>query len=123
MVLTEIFPELVAVGTVESSEVAVAALIAERVVLNFVRLLPGVVSKLAPVIVTAVPAVPIVGVKLVMVGGSTWMTSNDVELEADPLGVVTEIAPVVAPDGTVATSFVNEADVTVAAVPLNVTVF
>ena len=42
---------------------------------------------------------------------------------AEPDGAVTLIVPVVVPAGTVATSVVVEADVTVAVVPLNFTVF
>ncbi len=44
-------------------------------------------------------------------------------LVADPFGEVTEIVPAVAPGGTVATSWVVVAEVTVAVVPLNITVF
>lgn len=77
-------------------------------------------------IVTAVPAVPIVGVKLVMVGAPCdppEVTRKFVLLVAEPVSIVTPIGPVVAPAGTLATSCVDEADVTVAGTPLNVTVF
>ena len=77
---TEIRPEPVEAGTLVSSDVAVAALIDARVVLIFARLLLAVVSKFVPVIVTAVPAVPIVGVKLVIVGEPGSPTMNDVAL-------------------------------------------
>jgi hypothetical protein len=64
-----------------------------------------VVWKFVPVIVTGVPAAPIVGVKLVMVGALLEdVTVNGLPLVAEPDGVVTAIVPVVAPDGTVATS-------------------
>jgi len=76
-----------------------------------------------PVIVTAVPAVPIVGVKLVMVGAVEVLTVNGVPLVTEPPGVVTEIVPVVAPDGTLVTIRVGSAEMTVAATPLKVTVF
>src|SRR2546422_103245 len=61
-----------------------------------------------PVIVTLVPTGPLVGVKLVA-------------LVAVPPGVVTLIAPVVAPVGTVAWIVVAELTVKVALMPLNCT--
>jgi len=57
-----------------------------------------------------------------MVGALDGATVNEVELVADPAAVVTLIGPVVAPDGTVATSRVVVAEPTVAATPLNLTV-
>jgi hypothetical protein len=77
-------------------------------------------------IVTAVPAVPIVGVKLVMVGAPCdppEVTRKFVLLVPEPVNVVTPIGPVVAPVGTLATICVAVAEVTVAEAPLNVTVF
>ena len=76
--------------------------------------------------VTAVPGAPIVGVKLVIVGAPSaplvvTVKGAPVVAEAEPM--VTEIRPVVAPVGTVTTSWVVVAEVTVAAVPLNLTVF
>ena len=52
-----------------------------------------------PVIVTAVPTGPLVGVKLVIVGAG--ITVNEEPLVAVPPGVSTAIAPVAAPAGTV----------------------
>src|SRR5262245_9495928 len=90
--------------------------------LNRRRLFVGVGSKLLPVIEMDVPGVPIVGVKLAMPGAPVEVvTVKGAPLVADPAGEVTEITPVVAPGGTVATSSVRLADETVAAVPLNVT--
>ena len=80
------------------------------------------VSKLLPEIVTAVPAVPIVGVKLVMIGTSV-PTVKGVLLETVPAAVVTEINPVVAPAGTVVEICVDEDALTTATVPLNLTTF
>jgi hypothetical protein len=61
-------------------------------------------------------------VKLVIVGEVlAAATVNVIELVADPAGAVTPIVPLVAPAGTVTTSFVGLALDTVAAVPLNVT--
>ena len=55
--------------------------------------------KFVPLMVTLVPTGPLVGVKLVMVGGFT--TVNEPVLVAVPAGVVTLSVPVVAPAGTV----------------------
>ena len=57
--------------------------------------------KLVPVITTPVPTVPVVGEKLVMVGGALT-TVKLLALVPVPPGVVTEIVPVVAPAGTLA---------------------
>ncbi|MFZ0747964.1 MAG: hypothetical protein WAM70_01295, partial [Pyrinomonadaceae bacterium] len=73
-------------------------------------------SKFVPVIVTAVPAGPIVGVKPEIEGAPVVLapTVKEVLLVADPFGEVTAIGPVVAPDGTVTRSWVAVADETVA---------
>ena len=73
--------------------------------------------------VTDVPMVATEGEKLEIVGAPGLPTINAVLLVADPLAVVTEIVPVVAPVGTIATSWVDDAEVTVALMPLKVTVF
>ena len=57
--------------------------------------------KLVPLIVTLVPTGPLVGVKLVIVGGPA-VTVKALALVAVPPEVVTLIGPVVAPAGTVA---------------------
>ena len=62
------------------------------------------VSKLVPVMVTEVPARPVVGEKLVMVGVRFVVTTKGDGLDADPAGDVTATVPVVAPVGTVTTS-------------------
>ena len=67
-------------------------------------LVPLNATALAPVnpvpkIVTELPTPPLVGVKLVMVGGG-GLTVKFVGLVAVPPGVVTAIGPVVAPEGT-----------------------
>ena len=56
--------------------------------------------KFVPLIVTLVPTGPLVGVKLVIVGGLN--TVKLLALVAVPPDVVTPIGPVVAPAGTVA---------------------
>ena len=73
-----------------------------------------------PLIVTAVPALPLVGEKLEIVSPLVPVTVKLMLLVPVPAGVVTETCPVVAPLGTVVWMFpvftiVNE----VAAVPLN----
>jgi hypothetical protein len=70
-----------------------------------------------------VPATAEVGVKLVIVGALLAVTVNAVALVSDPLGLVTAIVPVVAPDGTVTTRCVVDAELTDADVPLKATVF
>ena len=57
--------------------------------------------KFVPLIVTLVPAGPLVGVKLVIVGALA-VTVKLLALVAVPPGVVTLSGPVVAPAGTVA---------------------
>lgn len=57
-------------------------------------------TKLVPVSVVVAPIAPLVGVNDVMVGA--LLTVNMLELLAVPAGVVTLIAAVTAPGGTVA---------------------
>src|SRR5215831_2403141 len=74
--------------------------------------------------VTGSPARPTEGVNPVIVGApAVEVTTNDELLVAEPPGAVTLIAPLVAPTGTFTTNWLAVADATVAAVPLNVTVF
>jgi hypothetical protein len=122
-VATVMRPDPVSKGTLVAMLVAVAEVVSGVPRLNLTRLLAAVVSKFVPVTVTAVPAVPLVGVKEVMLGAPVPLTVKDALLAAVPADVVTEIAPVVAPVGTVVTSRVALADVTVAETPLKVTVF
>ena len=98
-------PDVAPPGTATEIFVPVDEVIGAGTMLNRRRLWVGVGSKLVPMIKTGVPGVPTVGVKLVMVGApSEVVTVNGAPLAADPVGVVTSIEPVVAPDGTVATS-------------------
>ena len=64
-----------------------------------------------------------VGVNPVTVGTDELVTVNEALLEAVPAGAVTLIGPVVAPDGTVVSILVEVDEVTVAVMPLNLTVF
>ena len=73
--------------------------------------------KFVPLIVTLVPAGPLPGVKLVIVGGLS--TVKLLELLAEPPGVVTLMGPLEAPAGTVAWIAVAELTVKLALVPLN----
>ena len=82
----------VAVICVEESTVKIAV-----TPLNLTEVAP---AKFAPVITTFVPTGPLAGEKLVIVGAR--ITVKLPALAAVPPGVVTVIAPVVAPEGTVA---------------------
>jgi len=75
--------------------------------------------KFVPLIATFVPAGPLVGAKLVIVGGFT--TVNAPLLVAVPAGVVTLSGPVVAPAGAVAWIAVSETTEKLALTPLNAT--
>ena len=117
---TEIVPVVAPVGTVVVILVAVEVVTTAVVPLNFTILFAGAVLKFVPVIVTVASTAPLNGLKLVMVGGGS-VTVKLEELVAVRELTVTEIAPVVAPVGTVVVILVAvEAD-TVAAVPLKLT--
>jgi hypothetical protein len=89
---------------------------------NLVLSFAAVGSRFVPVIVTAVPGAPTVGLNEVIVGAPVEaLTVKAATDDADPFGEVTEIGPVVAPDGTVTTSVLAVADEIVAAMPLKVT--
>jgi hypothetical protein len=124
-VVSLIFPEPTALGTVAVRLVGVAAgTVAKRKVLNWTLSLVGAGSKFVPVMVMDVPMGPMVGLRLVMVGAPLFAdTTKLVLLVADPAGAVTLIGPVVAPVGTLVTMEVTVDEVTVAVTPLNVTVF
>jgi len=83
-------------------------------------LFEAVALKWVPVMVTEIPTGPIVGSKLVIVGGT--VTVKELLLVAVEPPTVTVILPVLAPLGTVTTSWVVVAVETVATVPLNLTV-
>lgn len=70
---------------------------AAPVLLNVTAVAP---VKFVPLIVTLLPTVPLVGLKLVIVGG--LVTVNEAVLVAVPEGVLTLNAPLVAAAGTVA---------------------
>lgn len=119
--VTFTFPVLACCGTVTMifvllQLVGVAAMLSS---LNITRLLPCVVPKLVPVIVTGVPTGPEVGDKLLMVGGPVTVKLTPL-LAAPP--TVTTTFPVLALAGTAATICVLFQLLGVAAVPLNATV-
>jgi hypothetical protein len=95
--------------------VAVAA-----VPLKVTVLLPCVAPKFVPVIVTGVPMVPEVGLRVLIVGAEA-VTEKLTPLLARPPTVTTTL-PVVAPAGTVTAMLVLLQVVAVAVVPLKVTV-
>ncbi len=84
-------------ATAVIEEALVTLKLAAEVPLNLAAEAP---VKLVPVSVTVVPATPLVGLKLVMVGGAT--TVKLLELVAVPPEVVTLIFPVVTPVGAAA---------------------
>ena len=119
---TVIFPVVVPNGTAVVILVAVLAVTLAVIPLNCKVLLAGVVLKFVPVMVTVVPIEPAAGVKEVMVGKAGVVTVKLVALVAVLPATATVIVPVVAPVGTVVVILVSVLAVTVADVPLNVTV-
>lgn len=111
-----IAPVVAPVGTVVVMEVSETILKAALTPLNLTLVVP---VKLAPVMVTLAPTAPLVGEKLVIVGGK--VTVKLLVLVAVPIGVVILICPLVAPVGTIA--FIEVSDITekVAATLLNLT--
>ena len=124
-VLTLIRPEPAPLGARAVTVVVVAAVVPVTLRLKYGRLLLGeTASNFVPVIVMDVPATAEVGVKLVIVGAPIpAVTVNGPSLASDPFGLVTEIVPVAAPEGTETTSVVVDAELIDADVPVNETVF
>ena len=117
--VTTMFPVVAPLGTVVPMLVALQLVTVAIVPLNFTVLEPWLDPKFAPVIVTDAPTAPVVGERLVMVGPDTTVKLDP--LLFTPLANTTTI-PVVAPLGTVVAMLVALQLVTVAAVPLNLTV-
>lgn len=118
---TDIGPVVAPVGTEVVRVLVLDAVTTASVPLNLTEFSEGIILKFVPVIVTTVPIVPIVGVKLINVGvGRTVKISALVNVM--PL-TVTEIGPVVAPVGTVVVILVGEDATTVEMVPLKRTIF
>jgi hypothetical protein len=121
LAFTTTFPVVAPAGTVATIDVAVQLpMVVAAVPLNFTVLVPCVVPKFVPVIVTDAPTAPVVGDRLVMLGAAT--TVNEEPLLFTPLAFTTTL-PVVAPVGAVATIDVAvQLPIVVAVVPLNATV-
>lgn len=120
--VTVIFPVVAPEGTDVVMLVAVLAITPAVVPLNLTVLLAGTVLKFVPVMVTVLPIGPLDGVKLVMVGGKRAVTVKSATLVAVLPPTVTEIFPVVAPEGTDVVMLVAVLVITLATIPLNLTV-
>ncbi|MGB2635933.1 MAG: hypothetical protein WAM58_18535 [Candidatus Acidiferrum sp.] len=117
--LTTTFPVVAPLGTATTMLVVLQLVGVPTVPLNVTVLVRCVAPKLFPVIVTDVPTVPELGLKLAILGGTT--TVNATSLLAIPPTVTTTF-PVVAPLGSGTTMPVALQLVGVPVVPLNVTV-
>ncbi len=117
--VTTTFPLVAPAGTGTVMLVALQLVGVAAVPLNVTVLVPCDAPKFAPPIVTDVPTVPELGVKLVMLGGTRTVKLTPL-LDA-PLTVTTTL-PVVAPVGTGAVILVALQLVGEAVVPLNFTV-
>jgi hypothetical protein len=118
--VTTTFPVVAPTGTVTTMLVALQLVAVADVPLNFTVLVPWVVPKLEPVIVTVAPTSPDVGFSPVMLGPEEVTVKLTPALATPP--TVTTTFPVVAPTGTVTTMLVALQLVAVADVPLNFTV-
>jgi hypothetical protein len=116
-VLTLSGPVVAPVGTV--AWIAVAE-VTVKLALTALNVTPVAPVKFVPLIVTLLPTGPLVGVKLVIVGGALTTVKLFV-LVAVPPGVLTLSGPVVAPAGTVAWIAVAEVTVKLALTALNAT--
>src|SRR5437016_2261686 len=118
-VVTLIGPVVAPSGTVAVIALAEFTVKLALVPLNFTAVAP---VRFVPLIVTLVPTAPLVGAKLVIVGGGLeTVTVKLPALLAVPPAVVTLTGPVVAPAGTVAVIALAEFTVKFALVPLNCT--
>jgi hypothetical protein len=96
-VVTEMVPLLAPLGTCAVMSVdELTTKLASVVPLNVTLVVP---VKFAPWMSTLVPTVPVVGVNELIVGGGPVSVNGDALMPV-PLGVVTDIGPVVAPGGT-----------------------
>jgi hypothetical protein len=117
--VTTTLPVVAPAGTGATMLVADQLVGVAAVPLKVTVLVPCVAPKFAPAIVMAVPTAPLVGDRLVTLGGTA--TVKVTPLLATP-PTVTVTLPVVAPAGTGATMLVADQLVGVAAVPLKRTV-
>ena len=119
LTVTTTLPEVAPAGTVTVMLVSLQLETVAAVPLKVTVLLPCVAPKFVPAMVTGVPTGPVLGVRLLMVGGT--VTVNATPLLTSP-PTVTMTLPVVAPLGTAAVMLVELQLDTVADVPANVTV-
>lgn len=117
--VTTTFPVVVPIGTVVLIAVFAQLITVAGLPLKLTEPTAGGVPKLVPLIVTDAPSLPEDGERLVMFGGG--VTVKLTPLLATLPAVITTF-PVVAPVGTVAVTLPLLQEVTVAAVPLKVTV-
>ncbi len=115
-VVTLIGPVVAPADTVARIEVAEVTV---KLALTELKVTEVAPLKFVPLMITLVPTGPLVGAKLVIVGGST--TVNALLLVAVPPAVVTLIGPVVTPAGTIARIEVAEVTVKLALTELKVT--
>lgn len=122
-VVTTTLPVDAPVGTVASMVVLFQLVAVAGIPLNVTVLDPWTTPKFVPVMTTDVPTGPEEGLTVVIAGtgGGVVVTVNGMPLLANPPTVTTTL-PVVAPAGTVTTMLVGLQLVTVAGVPLKVTV-
>jgi hypothetical protein len=118
--VTATFPVVAPVGTEVLMLVAVQPVTVAAVPLNATVLPPCEAPKLVPVIVTGVPTAPLLTLRLEMTGDD-GVTVKIAPLEATP-DTVTTTFPVVAAIGTEVLMLVAVHVLTVAVVPLNLTV-
>src|SRR5271165_900050 len=116
--VTTTFPDVAPAGTGATMLVALQLVGVAAVPLKVI--VPCVVPKFAPAIVTEVPTAPEFGLRLVMLGFAGVTVKLELLLAIPP--TVTMTFPVVAPVGTGATMLVALQLVGVAAIPLNLTV-
>jgi len=117
--VTTTFPVVAPAGTGATIDVALQLVGVAVVPLNLTVLVPCVLPKFVPVIVTEAPIAPEVGDRLVILG--VGVTVNAFPLLSTPLACTTTL-PVVAPLGTGTTIEVTLQLLAVAVVPLNLTV-
>jgi hypothetical protein len=115
-VVTEIVPVFALVGDFTDTDVAVDEVGVAATPPKLTEVAP---KRFVPVIVTTVPATPVVGVKLVIVGAA--MKVKVAVLVAVPPGVVTEIVPVLAVVGTLTVTVEADTETGVAATPPKLT--
>ena len=113
------------IGPVEAPCGTIAVTCASELTVNWadspLNLTAVVPANPLPVITTDVPGGPLVGLKDAIAGHPTVVTVKFEELVAVPSDVVREMGPVLAPDGTTASTLVELTRSKLAPTPLNLT--